>query len=71
MIVTSITYANDDDIKVNVYHDALSQRGIPGIPSPFENNFVNIEIQEVVLKDVKKSIDDINDSVLNSHPVLN
>lgn len=63
LIVTSITYANDDDIKVNVYHDALSQRGIPGITSPFENNFVNIEIQEVVLKDVKKSIDDINDSV--------
>lgn len=63
LMATSIAYASNDDMKVNVYHDALSQRGIPGITSPFENNFVNVEIQEVVLKDVKKSIDDINDSV--------
>lgn len=63
LIVTSINYANEDNMGVNAYHDALTQRGIPGITSPFENNFVNVEIQEVVLKDVKKAIDDINDSV--------
>ena len=62
-MATSIAYASNDEIRVNAYHDALSQRDIPGITSPFKNDFVNVEIQEVVLKDVKKSIDDISDSV--------
>lgn len=63
MMVTSIAYAGNDDMRVNVYHDALSQRDIPGITSPFKNDFINVEIQEVVIKDVKKSIDHISDSV--------
>jgi hypothetical protein len=36
---------------------------IPGITSPFKNNFVNVEIQEVVLTNIKKSLDDIDGNV--------
>lgn len=46
------------------------KRGIPGITSPFENNFANVEIQEVVINNIKTSLDDIDSNVKSKKNAL-
>lgn len=46
------------------------QRDIPGITNPFRNNFVNVEIQEVVLTNINKSLDDIENKVKSTKDAL-
>lgn len=59
MMSSSFSFASDVD------YDYVKEvkRDIPGITSPFKNNFVNVEIQEVVITDIKKSLDDIDGNV--------
>lgn len=59
MMSSSFSFASDVD------YDYVKEvkREIPGITSPFKNNFVNVEIQEVVLTNIKKSLDDIDGNV--------
>lgn len=59
MMSSSFSFASDVD------YDYVKEvkRDIPGITSPFKNNFVNVEIQEVVITNIKKSLDDIDGNV--------
>lgn len=62
----SLSFASDVDYdyvkKVDI--------DIPGLTSPFKNNFVNVEIQEVVITNINKSLDDIDSNIKSTKNAL-